>query len=91
MPAHLRQAVGVALFLLREACTLMRTTSSGLLLLLIGVIALSAFVNGALPSLLDTLFSSGGPSPATSGTAALVPAAVRPVPTVGTAATRQVA
>lgn len=40
----------------------MRTTSSGLLLLLVGVTLLSAFVNGALPRLLDTLFKPGNPT-----------------------------
>lgn len=57
-------------------------TSSGLLLLLVGVIALSAFINGALPRLLETLFSAD--SPATAGKASsIVPAASRPGPTVG--------
>jgi len=47
----------------------MRTTSSGLLLLLVGVTLLSAFVNGALPRLLETLFKPGNPTTGGSGAA----------------------
>lgn len=63
----------------------MRTTSSGLVLLLAGVVLLSAFLNGALPRLLDMLFT-----PAAAGTAAtssaVVPAAKKnPQGTIGAA------
>lgn len=58
----------------------MKTSSSGLLLLLVGVIALSAFINGALPKLLETLFS---PGTVPTGGSALVPTAARIGPTVG--------
>jgi len=69
----------------------MRTTSSGLLLLLVGVTLLSAFVNGALPRLLDTLFRPGDPT--TGGTGA-AKAGVPPSPvmtSLGTAQTYSVA
>lgn len=66
----------------------MRTTSSGLLLLLTGIVLLSAFVNGALPRLLDTLFSAGP-----AGTAGAASAVVRtnpaPLTSVQRAATGQ--
>lgn len=61
----------------------MRSTSSGLLLLLVGVVLLSAFVNGALPRLLNTLFSAG---PATGTAAGSVPARAG-LPSVGTGQT----
>lgn len=72
----------------------MRTTSSGLLLLLVGVTLLSAFVNGALPRLLDTLFKPGDP---TTGGAGAGKAGVPPSPggtsltTIGQAQTYSVA
>jgi hypothetical protein len=64
------------------------TTSSGLLLLLVGVIGLSAFINGALPRLLETLFSS---APATGGASALVPSSTAPRTSVGAASVGRVA
>lgn len=65
----------------------MRTTSSGLLLLLVGIVLLSAFVNGALPRLLDTLFSAGPPGTATTAVAV----GPKPGPSVQAAATGQAA
>jgi len=66
----------------------MRMSSSGLLLLLIGVIAFSAFLNGALPSILSALFSSGAPQPANP---TIAPASTHNLPTVGAHATAQAA
>lgn len=61
------------------------TTSSGLLLLLVGVVLLSAFINGALPRLLELLFSADK-TPSPTSTTAPVPAAPR-LPSVGLAST----
>lgn len=60
----------------------MRTTSAGLLLLLAGVVLLAALVSGAVPRLLETLFS---PTPGAAGAATgLVPSGnVRPQPLIG--------
>lgn len=59
-------------------------TSSGLLLLLVGVVLLSAFINGALPRLLETLFSAQDtPTPVSTS----LPAAPRVGPSVGLAST----
>jgi len=53
-------------------------TSSGLLLLLVGVVGLSAFINGALPSLLDALFSAKTTPGGATGAGSGVPAVARP-------------
>jgi hypothetical protein len=60
-------------------------TSSGLLLLLVGVVLLSAFVNGALPRLLETLFGAAKSSTGTTtaARAAGIPASPG-LPTIGT-------
>lgn len=62
------------------------STSSGLLLLLVGTVLLAAFVNGALPRLLETLFSAAPPG-AVGAASAAVPTGVKPGPTIGAAAT----
>lgn len=56
------------------------STTSGLLLLLVGVVLLSVFVNGALPKLLDTLFAAGPPG---STPQSAVPSTYKPGPSVG--------
>lgn len=61
-------------------------TSSGLLLLLLGTVGMAAFVNGALPRLLDTLFSPGAKAGSAS---AAMPASSRPTPSVGSASVGQ--
>lgn len=60
------------------------STSSGLLLLLTGVVLLSVFVSGALPKLLDTLFRAGPSAPTAPST--VVPSGYKPGPSVGAGA-----
>lgn len=64
------------------------STTSGLLLLLVGVVLLSVFVNGALPKLLDTLFTARPPG-STPQTA--VTSTYRPGPSVGAGTVGQTA